>query len=103
MPITMLSVSKIKLDPAFSARAERPSAELVRDIAEEMAGAEFPPIVADNTGSEIVVVDGWTRLAAAKLLGRSAIATALRVGSRREARLFCAASNAANGTRRSQA
>ena len=98
--ITMLPLSRIALDPTFSARAEKRPAEVVREIAEAMADKEFPPILVYDTGPEVVVVDGWYRVLAARELGRSAIAAEVRVGSRREARLAAAASNSAHGVRR---
>lgn len=101
--ITMLELSKIVLDPSVTARVERP-ADKVAEYAQEMEDeASFPPVVCYNDGQRVYLVDGWIRYLAAKKLGRKAIAAEVRVGSRKEMRLFASASNASHGLQRTLA
>lgn len=65
MPVSLMPLSRITLDPAFSGRVERPSAEVVREYAEAMADAEVPPVVCFSLDGQAVLVDGWIRLLAA--------------------------------------
>ena len=103
MDIVMLELSKIILDPSITARVDRP-AEKVAEYAQAMEDeASFPPVVCFNDGQHLYLVDGWIRYLAAKKLGRKAIAAEVRVGSRREMRLFASASNASHGLQRTLA
>ncbi len=76
----------------------------VREYATSMReGAQFPPIIVFHEGETYWLADGFHRVAAARLAGRSEILAELRDGDKRAARIYAAAANAAHGLRRSNA
>ncbi len=66
-------------------------------------GAIFPPVVVFYDGTHYWLVDGFHRLAAAKQCGRPTLDVTTTEGSRREAILYAAGTNATHGLRRTNA
>lgn len=100
-PTTMLPLGKVTLSPGAQARAVLDSAH-VADLADDLDnGAEFPPVVVFHDGQTYWLASGWHRWHAHKRSGRSHIECDVRPGTLDDAALHAAASNAANGLRRS--
>jgi hypothetical protein len=66
-------------------------------------GAIFPPVVVFYDGNHYWLADGFHRLAAAKQCGRRTLDVTTNEGSRREAILYAAGTNATHGLRRTNA
>lgn len=97
-----LDPSKLVLDPALQCRVQM-DAETIEEYAEAMAeGAVFPPVEVIEVDGQLLVVDGWHRVRAARRVAKSAIVARVRQGTRKEALLAAVAANAQHGLRRSR-
>jgi hypothetical protein len=77
---------------------------IVTEYAEAFeAGAVFPPVILFHDGGGYFPTDGFHRIAAARKIGRSTIASEVRQGTRRDAIMFAVGANANHGLRRTQA
>jgi len=101
--VRKLALSELKVDPAIQCR-EKNDEGVVEEYAEAMkSGAKFPPIVAFEDDTLILVADGFHRYAAAVRAGVKKIEVEVRSGGRREALLYAAMANVAHGLRHSNA
>lgn len=96
-----IHIDKIRLDGGTQSRAALNDAT-VSEYAEAMADPDtvFPPITVYFDGKEYWLADGFHRLAAWRLIGRTDIPADIRQGDRRRAILHSVAANAAHGLRR---
>ena len=99
----ILPLAAITPDPAFQTRA-KVRFEVVKEYAELLeSGAVFPPIVTVRLGSHLVVTDGYHRLEAHRIAGRTEIAVfILEHCSEAEAIALSVKSNRTNGLPRSK-
>lgn len=100
-----LKVEDIRMDPALQTRLQIDQ-QAVREYAEDMGrdGLEaFPSVVVFDDGSELLLVDGFHRLEAAKSLGHESIRCRVHSGNKAEARWFACGCNRSHGLRRSNA
>jgi len=97
-----VKISELTRDPELQCRAKGTNAATVAEYAEALrAGAAFPAIVCyrDSKGA-LLLADGWHRVEAAEQAGLLELPADIREGSRKDALLFSAASNASHGLRR---
>ena len=95
-----ITLNRIKTDGGTQPRAEL-SETLAAEYAEAMlAGAQFPPVVLFNDGTDHWLADGFHRHKAALDNGLGKIDADVRQGSHRDAILFSVGANAAHGQRR---
>jgi hypothetical protein len=100
---THVSIDLLAIDLTIQARAET-SDEVVADYAEKMeAGANFPPVVAFDTGKGLIVADGIHRVLAARRAGLLYMMTEIRKGTREDALWAAVAANQCHGLRRTNA
>src|SRR5947209_5388495 len=98
-----MSISNIRVDEAAKVR-ETHSPSIIEDYAQEMdSGRDFPPVVVFFDGSNYWLADGYYRVQASKMAGKSEIEVEIRQGSQRDALLFAVGSNALHGLRRTNA
>jgi len=77
---------------------------VVKSYAEDMArGVEFPPLVVFNVDGRYILVDGFHRVAAARLAGIQKFLCDVYTGSLRDAILYSCGSNSSHGLRRKNA
>ena len=83
----MRMVSEIGIDDLLGSQAADPDAHLDPDRVEHYveAGDDVEPVVVFDTGEGLLLVDGYHRVAAAKLRGATSIAAEVRHGTRRDA------------------
>jgi ParB-like chromosome segregation protein Spo0J len=102
-PIRPIALDEIRSDECVQARAKIVP-KVVDEYTEAMLkGDEFPPLVVFQEGDTSILADGFTRLAAAKRIGRASINCEVRAGGLRDAMLFAAGANATHGRPRSTA
>ena len=95
-----LPISKIRRDGGTQPRAEL-NQDTIADYAEDMArGDQFPPGIVFYDGTDYWLVRGFTRTAAAELLGWTEFDYIVKQGARRDAILFSLGENADHGLRR---
>lgn len=93
MQTVLMATEDIVADDLFQMRAEM-SQEAVEEYAQAMRdGAVFDPLDVFNTGGSLFVVDGFHRLAAAKLARMDEVRVRLHQGSRRDALIFALKAN----------
>lgn len=100
----MISLDQITTDDTAQIRAFGTNQEVVGEYADALEnGAELPPVVVFRDGDNYFAGDGFHRIAAARKLGRDAIAADVRQGTLRDAILHAAGANATHGLRRTNA
>jgi site-specific DNA-adenine methylase/DNA modification methylase len=98
-----LPISAIRLDEELHARVDMRQ-DVVEEYAERMRdGAHFPPVTVFCDGSTSWLSDGWHRLAAALHNEMTDVEAQVYHGTRDEALLHAAGSNATHGLRRTNA
>jgi hypothetical protein len=97
-----LELDKLTLDKRCSPRALAPDPQTVQAYYEGIVDGsiDFPPLAAVSDGTSYWLVDGYLRLAAFRLAGRSHVEVRVVPGGLREARLLAASMNAAHGKQR---
>lgn len=101
--VKALMVKDITADPGIQPRAKGLTDDVVEEYAAAMTdGREFPPVVVyrDPATGTHWLAQGFHRLAAAVKAGRKKIAAEVRPGTRRDALIDAAGSNALHGLRR---
>lgn len=101
-------VEDLRLDDLTTDSAFQSRVGTAEDVVEEYAdlfrcGVRLPPISVCRVGEILVVVDGFHRVAAAKLAGLGTIAAQVTVADRATALLMAAGANTTHGLRRSNA
>ncbi len=92
-----LKLARIKIDASVQCRAVL-NKGIVANYAERMAaGDKFPPGVVFRVSGEYLLVDGWHRYEAAKIVGGKSFAAEVREGTRQEAIRFAVQANATHG------
>lgn len=95
-----IEIKRIKADPAFQFRAAV-NPEIVAQYAEAMGeGATFPPVQLYQVGEELLLVDGWHRLEAARKTKAKQIDAEVTKGTRGEALKAAIGANATHGLAR---
>lgn len=98
-----LALSSITLDPDIQPR-QQINQEVVADYAEAMKqGAMFPPVVVFFDGFKYWLADGFHRFLAKQAISEQKIATDVRHGSHRDAKLFAVEINVNHGNQRTNA
>lgn len=101
MTLHDIPIARIIVDPDIQPRVGLVE-ELVSEYAERiMAGDMFPPVTVFDDGSRIWLAAGYHRLDAHKRSGRLKLLCEVRAGSKRDAALYAAGSNATHGLPRS--
>lgn len=99
----LLSIASIELDDAMQPRLKM-NMVVAKSYAEDMArGVEFPPLVVFNVDGRCVLVDGFHRVAAARLASIQKFPCDVHTGSMRDAILYSCGSNSSHGLRRKNA
>ncbi len=94
-----LRTCDILVDAGAQVRAA-PNDAVANDYAEQLAGgATFPPIVVFDDGAELHLADGYHRLTAHELAGRTEIEAQVRTGTKADALWFALGANRAHGLR----
>lgn len=98
-----IAIKRIRRDAGLQPRAELVS-ETVTEYAESMkAGKPFPPPTVYYDGVSYWLADGFHRVAAALQAGIKSIHVEVKMGEKRDAKLFAAGANAEHGLKRSNA
>ncbi len=98
-----LPISKVRRDGGTQPRAQLDTAT-IQEYAEDMArGDVFPPGVVFDDGTDYWLARGFTRTAAAELLGWTEFDYIKKQGTQRDAILFSVGENADHGLRRANA
>lgn len=97
------ALEDLVLDPALQCRVQV-DPEVVAEYAEAMgSGVEFPPVEAMLCNGQLLVVDGWHRVHAARKAGLVELAAEVTRGTRGDAVLRAVGANRGHGLRRSAA
>lgn len=91
-----VAISNITVDPSIDIR-ERMDAPTIRAYSEVFD--QLPPVVVFDTGQGYLLADGFHRISAAQLLGRSEVDADVRQGNREDALEFASYANATSGLR----
>jgi hypothetical protein len=97
-----LPVEQIEKDATIQPRLQTYPHVVDEYAAAMRKGAVFPPVVVFFDGTTNWLAEGFHRLEAVEKIGRKEILADIRPGSKRDAMLHAAASNAAHGLRRTQ-
>ncbi len=98
-----INVNNIVIDKGTQAREEMRE-DAIADYAEAMkAGDEFPPIIVFFDGVDYYLADGFHRLGAVKLLGKTSIQADIRSGTLRDAIWYSVGANDKHGIRKTNA
>ncbi len=99
-----LNLSGLTLAPGVQLKARSVDERVVRSFADALeSGSVFPPVVAFDDGETLWLADGFHRVAALRLLGRSEIEADVRSGGRQEASVHAALANVTGGRLMSRA
>lgn len=97
-----IELELIRTDGGTQPRTDLCEATAAEYAASLEAGASFPPVVVFGSEAEgYWLADGFHRVAAHRLAGRSSVEADVRPGGRREALLHAVGANAEHGLRRS--
>lgn len=100
----LLPIAQIVRDQSLNCRAAGVDETVAAEYAEALTnGAKLPPVVVYKEGTVYRLADGWHRVRAHELAGKTDIACDVRKGDQREARLFACGANAQHGQRRTNA
>ncbi len=100
----LLPIAQIVRDLSLNCRAAGVDEAVAAEYAEAIAsGAKLPPVVVFKDGTVYRLADGWHRVRAHEIEGRTDIACEVRKGDEREARLYAVGANASHGARRTKA
>ena len=99
----VLKLSEIILDSAIQPRSRINNA-VVKKYAEAMRqGSQFPPVVVYFNEGKYWLADGFHRLRSKQVNGEQEILAEVRLGSRRDAKLFAVEINVNHGNQRTNA
>lgn len=103
--VKQLAVKNITADPLLQMRDKGLSEATVEEYAEAMkGGAEFPPLVVYHDGSgNNWLSEGFHRFTAAQRAGLNVVTVEMRSGTRKDAVVNAAGSNATHGLKRTNA
>ena len=96
--VRTIALSDLRLDRGTQVRVSL-NDSVVAEYAELMLEVVFPPVVAFDVGGELVLAEGFHRVAAAQRLGRSDILAEVHTGTRTDALWFALKANRTNGVR----
>jgi uncharacterized ParB-like nuclease family protein len=100
----LLPLAQILRDPALNCRAAGVDEAIATEYAEAIGnGAKLPPVVVFKEGETYRLADGWHRMRAHELAGKTEIVCDVRKGDERECRLYAVGANASHGARRTKA
>ncbi len=97
----MIELTKLRLDGGTQPRAALDPATIDEYAEAYRAGAQFPPVIVFYDGEHYWLADGYHRVEAARLAGRTEIYEDITPGSKRDAILFSLSANARHGLKRS--
>lgn len=98
-----LPIASIRTDGGTQARAGLNPETLEEYAAAMQDNAVFPLIIVYHSGEDYWLADGFHRVAAARLIGRTELRAEVRQGDRRAAILYAVGANDAHGLRRTNA
>jgi ParB-like chromosome segregation protein Spo0J len=101
--VVALGINLIQRDGGTQPRAKIHPLTVVEYAQDLEAGANFPPVVVFDDGTNYWLADGYHRVEAALSIGLTQIVAIVRHGTKREAVLYSVGANAKHGLRRSQA
>jgi len=98
-----INIKSIRVDGGTQSRVEINN-EIVAEYAAQIKdGAEFPPVVVFNDGTDMWLADGFHRFHAHNTAGKASIAADVRTGTVRDAKLYSFGANGKHGNRPSNA
>jgi len=99
-----IRLDEIKIDTSVQLLERGLAPETVRSYVAALTNdAQMPPIVLFRLDGQLVVADGFHRVAAHRFLGLAEVEAEVREGTRQDALLYAATANVANGKPMSQA
>jgi hypothetical protein len=98
--VLYLEIAKLERDAELQARVGLHT-DVVKEYAEQMAGATFPPVLVFVRPGAWSLVDGFHRVAARESLGHTTVLAEIREGTREEAVWYGLTVNQKHGLRRS--
>lgn len=101
MTVQSLNINTIRTDGGTNPR-DHINEDVVARYTEDMqAGAEFPPVIVFDDGTDQWLADGFHRVAVARAMDQGSIKAEVRQGTSRDAILFSASANSTHGYPRS--
>lgn len=100
---TLLDLATLTLDPAIQPRAGLDEDTVLEYVEAQERDETFPPLLAVETSTDLLLIDGWHRVEAAKRRGVDRLPTRIVRGSREVAIEISAQCNARHGRPRSAA
>lgn len=91
--VSKVPIAEIRTDRDTQTRAELNQTTINEYAAEMKSGDQFPPIVVFRVGKELWLVDGFHRLEAAKLCGKTEIDAEIHEGTSLDAFGYCVSAN----------